>query len=73
LENAGHWGLIGSYLAVIALGVPLYVCATGSIPIAAALMAKGISPVAILVFLLAGPATNVATIAFVKGSFGKNL
>jgi len=71
LQNAGHWGLIGSYLAVIALGVPLYVCATGSIPIAAALMAKGISPGAILVFLLVGPATNVATIAFVKGSFGK--
>lgn len=71
VQSAGNWGLIGSYLAVIALGVPLYVCATGSIPIAAALMAKGISPGAVLVFLLVGPATNVATIAFVKGSFGK--
>ncbi len=49
----------------------MYVCATGSIPIAASLIAKGMSPGAGLVFLFAGPATNTATISFVGGKFGK--
>lgn len=71
VSDAGAWGHWGSYVLVIALGVPLYVCATGSIPIAAALMAKGIAPGAALVFLVVGPATNVATIAFVQGNFGR--
>lgn len=73
LPGAGKFGIIGSYFLVLVIGVPLYVCATGSIPIAAALVAKGISPGAALVFLIAGPATNVATIAFVGGTFGKRV
>jgi uncharacterized membrane protein YraQ (UPF0718 family)/copper chaperone CopZ len=73
LNGIGTLGLVGSYIAVLLLGVPLYVCATGSIPIAAALVAKGVSPGAALVFLIVGPATNVATIAFVGGSFGKRV
>ncbi|MEM9382662.1 MAG: SO_0444 family Cu/Zn efflux transporter [Planctomycetota bacterium] len=52
-------------------GVPLYVCATASTPIAAAMMAKGLEPGAALVFLLAGPATNVATILVVRNLLGK--
>ena len=48
----------------------MYVCATGSIPIAAALIAKGMAPGAALVFLIAGPATNTATISFVAGKLG---
>jgi len=44
---------------------PLYVCATASTPIAAALILKGLSPGAALVFLLAGPATNVATMTVI--------
>lgn len=60
-----------SYLAMAAIGVPLYVCATGSLPIAAALLAKGLSPGAALVFLAVGPATNTATIGFVAKSFGR--
>ncbi len=51
-----------SYLAVTMIAIPLYVCSTGSIPIAFALLASGVSPGAALVFLIAGPATNVATI-----------
>ncbi|MEM7310516.1 MAG: SO_0444 family Cu/Zn efflux transporter [Planctomycetota bacterium] len=57
-------------LAMLAIGVPIYVCATASTPIAAALVAKGLDPGAALVFLLAGPATNLATIAVVRGFLG---
>lgn len=59
------------FLAALLVGIPLYVCATGSIPIAASLIAKGFSPGAGLVFLIAGPATNAITIAFVKTQLGK--
>jgi len=47
----------------------MYVCATSSTPIAAALILKGLNPGAALVFLLAGPATNAATINIVKNIF----
>jgi hypothetical protein len=47
---------------MMALGIPMYVCATASIPIAAALIDKGVSPGAALVFLVSGPATNAAAI-----------
>lgn len=58
-------------LAVLAVAVPLYVCATASTPIAAALLLKGLSPGAALVFLLAGPATNAATLAVTVKILGK--
>lgn len=58
-------------LAMLVAGVPLYVCATASTPIAAAMMTKGLEPGAALVFLLAGPATNVATILVVRDLLGK--
>jgi uncharacterized protein len=57
-------------LAVVA-GVPLYICASASTPIAAALMAKGVSPGAALVFLLVGPATNLASLLVVGRRLGK--
>ncbi len=60
-----------SMLIVLAASVPLYVCATGSIPIAAVLMMKGLSPGAALVFLMAGPATNAATIALIGKAIDK--
>jgi len=53
------------------VGIPIYVCATGSVPIAAMMIAKGISPGAALVFLMTGPATNSATIAAVWKMLGK--
>ena len=58
-------------LIMLAVGIPLYICATASTPIAAALILKGISPGAALVFLLAGPATNVATVTVLVKILGK--
>lgn len=60
-----------AYPLMIFIAVPLYVCATGSIPIAASLILKGMTPGAGLVFLIAGPATNTATLSFVAGKLGK--
>lgn len=58
-----------SMLVMLITGIPMYVCATSSTPIAAALILKGLNPGAALVFLLAGPATNAATITIVKNIF----
>ncbi len=58
-------------LAMLAIGVPLYVCTTGSLPIAAALVRAGMSPGAALVFLMAGPATNAATISTLWKMLGR--
>jgi len=58
-----------SMLVMLVTGIPMYVCATSSTPIAAALILKGLNPGAALVFLLAGPATNAATINIVKNIF----
>ncbi|HIJ90474.1 MAG: SO_0444 family Cu/Zn efflux transporter [Desulfobulbaceae bacterium] len=71
--------LITTYLAggfvtmllMLAFGIPLYICATASTPIAAAMILKGVSPGAALVFLLVGPATNMATISVLVGLLGK--
>ena len=56
---------------MLAVSLPIYVCATASIPIAVALMAKGITPGAVFVFLMAGPATNASSIAVIKNILGK--
>ncbi len=58
-------------LVMLVAGIPMYVCATASTPIAAALVLKGLNPGAALVFLLAGPATNIASISMISGLFGK--
>lgn len=62
--------LLNMFIILLA-SVPLYVCATGSIPVAVALLASGVSPGAILVFLMAGPATNAATITVLWKTIGK--
>lgn len=59
------------FIIMLAFAVPLYVCATGSIPIAAALIGKGFTPGAALVFLIAGPATNTVTLSFVYSKLGR--
>ena len=64
-------GTVGMFAAVLAVSVPLYVCATASVPIAAALVASGMPAGAALVFLMAGPATNVATIGAIYRGLGK--
>lgn len=61
------------YGVVLLISVPLYVCATGSIPIAASLLMKGILPGAVLAFLIAGPATNTVTLSFVTRRLGKKV
>ncbi|MFO7735487.1 MAG: SO_0444 family Cu/Zn efflux transporter [bacterium] len=60
-----------SMLIILVASVPMYVCATSSVPIAAALMMKGLSPGAAIVFLMAGPATNAATLTVIGRTLGK--
>ncbi len=60
-----------SMLLMLAVGIPLYICATASTPVAAALIMKGVSPGAALVFLLAGPATNITSLTVLTGVLGK--
>jgi uncharacterized membrane protein YraQ (UPF0718 family)/copper chaperone CopZ len=64
---------IVSMLLVLVASIPLYVCATGSVPIAAVLLMKGISPGAAIVFLMAGPATNIATFTVIWNAIGKRM
>lgn len=59
-----------SYVIAICIAVPMYVCATASLPVAAGLMLAGVSPGAAFVFLSAGPATNTVTISVVKKMLG---
>ena len=71
-ENLTQWAndhKLLSMLVMLVTGIPMYVCATASTPIAAALILKGLNPGAALVFLLAGPATNAATMGVVKTLF----
>ena len=64
-------GGLPAMLIMLAVGIPLYICATASTPIAAALILKGVSPGAALVFLLAGPATNVTSLTVLFKILGK--
>lgn len=63
------WALI----LMLLVGVPLYVCAVASTPIAAALLVAGVSPGAVLVFLLAGPATNLGGLILIAKEFGQRV
>ena len=60
-----------SILLVLCISIPMYICATGSIPIAVALMIKGLTPGAALVMLMAGPACNVASVLVVNKVMGR--
>lgn len=60
-----------SILLVLCISIPMYLCATGSIPIAVALMMKGLTPGAALVLLMAGPASNAASILVINKVLGK--
>jgi uncharacterized protein len=62
---------LSSMLIMLVLGIPMYICATASTPIAAALILKGVSPGAALVFLLAGPATNITSLTVLTGILGR--
>lgn len=58
-------------IAVFAIGVPLYICATASTPIAVSLILKGMSPGVAMILLLVGPATNISNIAVLQKYIGK--
>lgn len=60
-----------SMIAVLVIAIPMYVCATGSIPIALSLMMKGLSPGTALVLLMAGPAANFASFALISREMGR--
>ena len=66
----GDWPLF-SMIAVLIIAIPMYVCATGSIPIALSLMMKGLSPGTALVLLMAGPAANFASFALISREMGR--
>ena len=63
-------GLV-AFVVMAAIGIPMYICATASTPIAAGLLFSGVSPGAVLVFMLVGPATNIATVALIKAELGR--
>ena len=68
----GAWGSgIASMLLMLVLSIPLYTCASSSTPLAAAFALKGLSPGAVLVFLLAGPATNIGSLVVLLKVLGR--
>ncbi|MEQ8982032.1 MAG: copper ion binding protein [Deltaproteobacteria bacterium] len=71
LAGFAESGSILPMIAALVISLPLYVCATASVPIAAALVEAGLPAGAALVFLMAGPATNVATIGAIYRTLGK--
>lgn len=60
----------GAMLMMLVVGLPLYICATASTPLAAAMLAAGVSPGAVMVFLLVGPATNIGSLGILKKELG---
>ncbi|MBD5769898.1 SO_0444 family Cu/Zn efflux transporter [Marinomonas colpomeniae] len=67
-----QWGNgILAMLVMVLISIPMYICATASTPIAAGLLLAGVSPGVVLVFMLAGPATNIATLGVVGKELGK--
>lgn len=66
-----QWGGgLSAMLIMLVVGIPMYICAVASTPVAAGLILAGVSPGAVLVFLLVGPATNVASFALLKNELG---
>ena len=65
------WGSgLPAMLLMLIVGVPMYICATASTPVAAAMLVAGVSPGTVLVFLLAGPATNLGSVGVVRRELG---
>ncbi len=69
-DSGYNSGILGM-LIMMAIGIPMYICATASIPIAVSLILKGFSPGVAFVFLFTGPATNAATLAILIKTLGK--
>ena len=66
-------GGLGTMLLMFLLGIPIYTCASASTPVAAALVLKGLSPGAALVFLLSGPATNLGALVVLLKFLGRRV
>ncbi len=67
-----EWGSgLAGMLVMMVIGIPMYVCATASTPIAAGFMLAGVSPGTALVFLMAGPATNISTLGVIGKELGR--
>jgi uncharacterized membrane protein YraQ (UPF0718 family) len=70
-EYLEGWGSgLPVMILMVLVGIPMYICATASTPLAAGLLLAGLSPGAVLVFMMAGPATNVATLGVVRKEMG---
>jgi len=70
-QTLATWGSgLPAMLLMLVVGIPMYICATASTPLAAAMLLAGVSPGTVLVFLLAGPATNLATVGLVRRELG---
>ncbi|MDA7950011.1 MAG: SO_0444 family Cu/Zn efflux transporter [Pirellulaceae bacterium] len=72
-ESVQHLSGIWAMLALLLIGIPMYVCATSSTLIAASLLAASVSPGAVVLFLLAGPATNVSTFGILQQELGRRI
>ncbi len=67
-----QWGSgLLAMVVMVLISIPMYICATASTPIAAGLLLSGVSPGAVLVFMMAGPATNIATLGVVAKTLGR--
>jgi uncharacterized membrane protein YraQ (UPF0718 family) len=71
IVQLGLQGGIAAMLAMIVIGLPMYICSTSSIPIALTLLVKGISPGAAFVFLFMGPFSNIASLVVLSKKLGK--
>ena len=66
-----QWGGgLGAMLIMLVVGIPMYICAVASTPVAAGLLVAGVSPGAVLVFSLVGPATNIAGLMLIRQEMG---
>ena len=73
-QALSQWGSgLPAMILMLLVGIPMYICATASTPLAAGLLIAGISPGTVLVLLLAGPATNMATIAILFKEMGRSI
>jgi len=73
-QALAEWGSgLPAMILMLLVGIPMYICATASTPLAAGLLVAGISPGTVLVLLLAGPATNMATIAILFKEMGRTI
>lgn len=71
-EFLANWGNgLLAMLVMVVISIPMYICATASTPIAAGLLLAGVAPGAVLVFMMAGPATNIATLGVVAKELGR--